>query len=89
MTAASHTQASPLPNFVLRGHTAELAALDFSAAGDRLYSGDADGVVLAWDLKTRRPVRHMRIHEGGVLTLASLDAELLLTCVSIVAVSTR
>ncbi|RKP27250.1 hypothetical protein SYNPS1DRAFT_21175 [Syncephalis pseudoplumigaleata] len=56
------------PSFVLRGHEAQVTSLAFDDAGTRLYSGDVDGVVLAWDLRTRRPIRHMQVHAGGVRT---------------------
>ncbi|GAB7362660.1 hypothetical protein MBLNU230_g2969t1 [Neophaeotheca triangularis] len=66
------------PTYTLRGHTAQLHSLHFysppslpssppSSSRVLLFSGDADGWVVVWDLVTRRAVLVWRPHRGGVL----------------------
>jgi WD40 repeat protein len=65
------------PAYILRAHTAQISSLAFSSRRNYLYSGDIDGWVGVWDLRTFRPVYFWKAHEGGVLTLADWQDGLL------------
>ncbi|KAI9595300.1 WD40-repeat-containing domain protein [Syncephalis fuscata] len=67
------------PFFILRGHEAQITSLAFNKENSQLYSGDVDGDVVVWDLRSRRPLRHMHVHTGGVLCVASLGVDYLFT----------
>ncbi|GAA5915880.1 hypothetical protein JCM5296_002521 [Sporobolomyces johnsonii] len=74
---SSPASSPPPPSYILRGHAAPVSALRFSASGRILYSGDTDGFVAAWDLKTFRPKLFWKAHEGGLLSLEEMGDGLL------------
>ncbi|BGP50896.1 Astra associated protein 1 Asa1 [Rhodotorula kratochvilovae] len=67
----------PAPEYLLRGHAAPVAVLRFSRCARFLFSGDTDGFVAVWDLRTFRPRYFWRAHEGGILGLEEVDGALL------------
>ncbi|GAA5936391.1 hypothetical protein JCM1841_002926 [Sporobolomyces salmonicolor] len=67
----------PLPSYILRGHAVPVSALRFSACGRFLYSGDTDGFLAVWDLKTFRPKLFWKAHEGGLLSIEEMGHGLL------------
>ncbi|GAA5821694.1 hypothetical protein JCM11251_000976 [Rhodosporidiobolus azoricus] len=57
---------SPLtPTYILRAHSAPVSVLHFTRDGRFLLSGDTDGFVAIWDLKTFRPLYFWRAHGTG------------------------
>ncbi|CAD6569962.1 MAG: ASTRA complex subunit [Cyphobasidiales sp. Tagirdzhanova-0007] len=64
-----------VPEYVLRGHTAQINTLSFSKSCDLLFSGDSDGHVAVWSLESFRPVVFAKAHQGSVLTVVELDAD--------------
>lgn len=61
--------------FSLRAHAAPVVA--FCVAGDSPASGDASGVVVVWDMRTRRPRLRWKAHQGHIYTLKAVDGGLL------------
>ncbi|KAK9842579.1 hypothetical protein WJX81_007048 [Elliptochloris bilobata] len=72
---------APDPEYVLRGHRADVQALAFHLALDLLYAGDAEGQLFLWDLQQRRPVQEKRLHsaEAGIISLHLLGTAWLLS----------
>jgi WD40 repeat protein len=54
----------------LRGHTDEVRGLAFSAKGDLLATGSADGTVRLWQVGEEKPMRTLEGHKGAVNCLA-------------------
>ncbi|BGP57545.1 Astra associated protein 1 Asa1 [Rhodotorula sphaerocarpa] len=74
---ASSTAGPPAPSYILRAHAAPVSCLRFARDRRTLYSGDTDGFVAAWNLRTFRPTHLWKAHEGGVLGLDELDGGVL------------
>lgn len=55
---------------ILRGHGREVLALAFSPDGKWLYSGGADGRLLAWDMERGKLARRLGRHAEAVSCLA-------------------
>lgn len=55
------------PDYVLRGHTAQIHCVHFLRQNLRLLTGDADGWVVLWNFAVKRPVAVWRAHGGSVL----------------------
>lgn len=70
----------PQPTFVLRGHTAQIHALNFTYDNRRLVSGDADGWLVSWDLAVKRPVGSWKAHNQAVLGLGSWGQDRIISC---------
>lgn len=69
-------QTSPDPDFILRGSGAPITSLlhgqnlSSKSSGHGLISGNMDGYIHFWDLKTRRPRHALHAHPGySVLSL--------------------
>eukprot|EP00906_Rhabdomonas_costata_P021983 RCo031830 len=66
----------PHRQIILRGHDAEITAVDVSASGrwvvscQRAASGDSQGSVLVWDVQQRQVVHCFKGHKGAVLSCA-------------------
>jgi ASTRA-associated protein 1 len=60
----------PQPTYVLRGHAAQIHAIQFSPSNSRLLTGDAEGYVICWSLSSKRPLASWRSHSSSVLGLA-------------------
>ncbi|GAB4817411.1 hypothetical protein N2152v2_004457 [Parachlorella kessleri] len=65
----------PDPVAVLRGHHAEVQALDFLDTEAALLAGDGEGELRVWGLQDLRPVAVSRTHpaSGGILHLESFS----------------
>jgi len=69
---------NPAPDpIALRGHASDVQCAVFTAKDARpfvLETGDADGIVIAWDVSTRRVIRKTRAHgaAAGVLTMVNV-----------------
>ncbi len=59
------------PAYILRGHSAQVHALQFTQDNQRLLTGDADGWLVSWNLAFKRPVASWKGHEKGILGLGS------------------
>ncbi len=58
------------------GHPAAVTAAEFGSGGKRLYTGDAAGMVLVWDLVARKYLAHFRAHETAIAAIAVDPADL-------------
>jgi len=71
MSASQQVQRSELPPaqpaYILRGHKAQIHALHFLRRNSRLLSGDAEGIIILWDLAIKRPKGVWRGHNGGII----------------------
>jgi WD40 repeat protein len=59
--------ASPSPIHLLRSHTAQLTALAFSDDNERIYSGDASGLVVVTSTRSLRAIASWKAHSNGLL----------------------
>lgn len=57
------------PAYILRGHRAQVHALQFLRDNSRLLTGDADGIIILWNLAIKRPKAVWKGHMGGILGL--------------------
>ena len=69
----------PQPAYVLRGHAAQIHAVQFSPSNCHLLTGDADGYIVSWSLTSKRPVASWKAHESAVLGLAWLGEDLVIS----------
>jgi WD40 repeat protein len=73
MSAQQHIQQSQLPPaqpaYILRGHKAQIHALQFLRGNSRLLSGDTEGIIILWDVAVKRAKAVWRGHAGGILGL--------------------
>ncbi|GAA5862385.1 hypothetical protein JCM3774_002499 [Rhodotorula dairenensis] len=75
---AANAHSDPLaPAYILRAHAAPVACLCFSQNGRYLFSGDTDGYVAVWRLRTFRPRYMWKAHGGGILGIAQVGTGLL------------
>ena len=58
------------PTYILRGHIAQVHALQFTQDNSRLLTGDAEGWVVSWSLAFKRPVAAWKAHGNAVLGIA-------------------
>jgi WD40 repeat protein len=63
------------PDYVLRGHTAQIHCVHFLRQNLRLLTGDADGWVVLWNFAVKRPVAVWKAHGGSVLGVGSWGSE--------------
>ena len=55
------------PAYILRGHKAQIHALQFLRNNTRLLTGDAEGIIILWDLAIKRPKAVWRGHAGSIM----------------------
>lgn len=67
------------PEYILRGHQAQIHALSFYAGNSRLLSADADGYIISWDMVSKRPVAGWRAHQKAVLGIAAWNEETIIS----------
>jgi WD40 repeat protein len=60
---------------VLEGHHDWIHALDTSADGSRLISGDASSQVIVWDVERREPISRWNGHKWNWIVAAALAAD--------------
>ncbi|EEB09572.1 astra associated protein 1 A [Schizosaccharomyces japonicus yFS275] len=68
----------PTPFFVLRGHLSSVTSLSFVSDGI-LYSGDANGWMICWDLSVMRPTHIWRAHTKSILGVYGCSSEVVWT----------
>lgn len=59
------------PAYILRGHSAQVHALQFTENNQRLLTGDADGWLVSWNLAFKRPVASWKAHGKAILGLGT------------------
>jgi WD40 repeat protein len=64
----------------LRGHTAVVGALAFTATGSLLASGSDDGSVIVWDMATRKPRVQFKVPDFVMRLEFAADGKVLLAC---------
>jgi tRNA A-37 threonylcarbamoyl transferase component Bud32 len=69
------TDGEAVPIMTLQGHTDSVLAVVFSANGERLLSGGADGSVRLWDLLTGSAQKLLHGHADKVWNVAFLPGE--------------
>lgn len=69
------------PNYILRGHSAQIHAVQFLRRNLRLLTGDAEGWVVLWDVPIKRPVAVWKAHTATVLGLGCWGDERVITWV--------
>lgn len=66
-----HDTSQPKVTFgPFRGHSAQVDALDVSSDGALLATGDDNGKVMVWELKSGRQLQTLELEGGAVTTLA-------------------
>ncbi len=58
------------PDRILEGHQSDVCALAFTADGDRLVSGERDGILRMWDLRTGRCQQVLGQHPNWLTAIA-------------------
>jgi ASTRA-associated protein 1 len=67
------------PKYILRGHNANIHALQFLQSNLYLASGDRNGWLVIWNLASKRPVGVWKAHEDGITALKHWSPDRLLT----------
>ncbi|KAI9879123.1 MAG: ASTRA complex subunit [Pleopsidium flavum] len=67
------------PVYVLRGHQAQIHAVQFIRANSRLITGDADGWIVVWALGTKRPAAVWKAHDNAILGVAPWGEDRIIT----------
>ncbi|KAL0084747.1 WD40-repeat-containing domain protein [Phycomyces blakesleeanus] len=57
----------PTPQYIFRGHQAAINTLCYFGDDQFIASGDGDGIIIVWKMKTRRPVLKWKAHEESCL----------------------
>ncbi|CAG8503430.1 1634_t:CDS:10 [Ambispora leptoticha] len=65
------SKAAPTPEYIFRDHTDQINVLKFYRNNKRLLSGDAEGNIIIWDMKIRRPILKYRAHREGILNIST------------------
>lgn len=68
----------PLPFVVLRGHKESISCIKFTRNSLGIVSGSLDGEVRLWDVEIRRTKATIAAHVGSVLSVHSIDLNLVL-----------
>jgi WD40 repeat protein len=75
---------APIPIYVLRGHGSEVNSIKFLKSSDVLISGDQNGELRVWDLKSRRTkVQIEKHHSNSILHVDLLSDTLLCRYVNV------
>ncbi|KII85233.1 hypothetical protein PLICRDRAFT_116623 [Plicaturopsis crispa FD-325 SS-3] len=67
----------PSPTHLLRSHSSPLSALSFSADNERIYSGDASGLVVITSTRTLRAMASWNAHTDSVLGVEELGDQVI------------
>ncbi|KAI8388883.1 WD40-repeat-containing domain protein [Radiomyces spectabilis] len=79
MATSSTAPPPPTPSYIFRGHTAAVNSVRFFDHNKYFVSGDADGVIFVWKLRTRRPVLTWKAHEESCLSVNLIGNDKLLS----------
>ncbi|BGP34618.1 Astra associated protein 1 Asa1 [Rhodotorula toruloides] len=66
---SSTSSSPPVPSYILRGHAASISCVRFSRCASSIFTGDTDGFVALWELRSFRPRFFWKAHEQGVLSV--------------------
>lgn len=69
----------PAPKNILRGHKAQVHVAAFIRQNERLATGDAEGLVVLWDLAVMRPTAVWRAHEKAILGIQGWGRDKVIT----------
>ncbi|OCH94431.1 WD-40 repeat-containing protein [Obba rivulosa] len=67
----------PSPTHLLRSHAAPVNAVHFSDDNERLYSGDASGLVVVTSTRTLRALASWKAHVDGILGVQEWNEQIL------------
>ena len=70
------------PDFVLRGHSAQIHAVHFTQDNSRLLTADADGWIVCWNLAFKRPTAVWKGHSNAILAIGTWGKDRVITCVA-------
>jgi hypothetical protein len=65
--ASGSTPLPPSPSHLLRSHSIQLSALAISDDNERIYSGDASGLVVVTSTRSLRAIASWKAHTNGLL----------------------
>ncbi|KAK4159253.1 WD40-repeat-containing domain protein [Cladorrhinum sp. PSN259] len=67
------------PKSILRGHKTQVHATTFARNNERLFTGDSEGFVVAWDLTIMRPKAVWQAHTNAILGIAGWGSDRIIT----------
>ncbi|PKY37703.1 WD40 repeat-like protein [Rhizophagus irregularis] len=67
----------PTPIYIFRGHEDQINHLEFYQNNTKLISGDAEGNIIIWDMKIKRPILKFKAHNKGILRCLVLNDKLI------------
>ncbi|EME78905.1 uncharacterized protein MYCFIDRAFT_43661 [Pseudocercospora fijiensis CIRAD86] len=67
------------PAYILRGHSAQVHAVNFLRDNTRLLTGDADGWVVLWSTSTKRATAVWKAHSNAILGLRGWEHDKIIT----------
>ena len=71
------------PDFILRGHSAQIHATHFTQGNSRLLTADADGWIVSWNLAIKRPTAAWKGHSNAILAIGTWGKDRVITYVTI------
>ncbi|CAO3651182.1 unnamed protein product [Cunninghamella echinulata] len=69
----------PRPEYIFRGHQAEVNSCCFFEKDRYIASGDAEGTLIVWNFETRRPIIQWRGHKESILSVHIIDNDKLIS----------
>ncbi|GEM12313.1 WD-40 repeat-containing protein [Rhodotorula toruloides] len=66
-SSSSTPRSPPGPSYILRGHDTSVSCVRFSRCARLIFTGDTNGFVAVWDLRSFRPRFFWKAHDRGVL----------------------
>lgn len=66
-------------SIAILNHDSRVNCVIFSLDGCFAITGDNEGVVTLWDVKTWKPSSHLKSHKGGITSIAALDKNTIVT----------
>ncbi|GBC04492.1 hypothetical protein RclHR1_00570048 [Rhizophagus clarus] len=67
----------PTPIYIFREHEDQINHLEFYQNNTKLISGDAEGNIIIWDMKIKRPALKFKAHNKGILKCLVLADKLI------------
>ncbi|KAH8554032.1 WD40-repeat-containing domain protein [Umbelopsis sp. PMI_123] len=74
----SHSEV-PRPIYIFRGHNSQVNTLCWLDDKKHFCSGDLEGIIILWDIETRRPKLKWHGHTESVLSIQAVDASTLVS----------